>query len=78
MVRSTDSIERDIATARDQLAEALDRLSAKVDPQRLVDDTKHAVIGTVRQPKVLIPAIAFGAAGALLLGRTLFRAVLRR
>jgi hypothetical protein len=78
VARNTESIERDIEAARNQLATTLDDLAVKVDPQRLVDETKHAVLTTVKQPKVLIPGAIVGGGIALLVLRGVFRAIFRR
>ena len=75
MASKTDRIERDIEDARNQLASTLDQLSVKANPQKIVDDTKQAVIDTVKQPKVLIPlattAALLGTAALWLLTRAL-------
>jgi hypothetical protein len=76
VVSKTERLERDIEDARNQLASTLDQLSVKADPQKIVDDTKRAVLDTVKQPKILIPAA--GAATAWVVTRTVIKVVFRR
>ena len=60
MARDTDSIERDIERARDELAGTLDALASRANPQRLADDAKATVVATVRKPAVAGTLIAVG------------------
>lgn len=82
MASKTERIERDIEEARSQLASTLDQLSVKANPQKIVDDTKRAVIDTVKQPKVFIPAVGVGVvvvtATAWVVTRTVIKLVFRR
>lgn len=73
MARSTDRIEDEISAARDRLASTLDELAQRADPHRLVDNTKHAVVGTVNEPKVKYSLAGAGLLVLLLLLVKIFR-----
>ncbi len=60
MGRDTDSIERDIERARDELAETLDALATRANPQRLAEDAKATAVATLRKPVVAGSLIAVG------------------
>ncbi len=60
MPRDTDSIERDIARAREELASTLDSLAVRANPQRLADDAKNGIIATLNKPAVKFPLIGVG------------------
>ncbi|MET9325711.1 DUF3618 domain-containing protein [Tsukamurella sp. NPDC003166] len=62
MARDTESIERDIERAREQLAATLDQLGERADPRKLADQAQQSVIATVTKPPVLAAA-----AGAVVL-----------
>jgi hypothetical protein len=64
VARDTDSIERDIERARDQLASTLDELSVRANPKRLVDNAKTGLRAKLDEPAVR--AVIAGA-GALVL-----------
>ncbi|NMO03759.1 DUF3618 domain-containing protein [Gordonia sp. TBRC 11910] len=55
----TERIEQDIARAREDLANTLDALAERANPQRLADDAKAKVLVTLNQP-----VVKFGIAGA--------------
>ncbi|NLV77837.1 MAG: DUF3618 domain-containing protein [Rhodococcus sp.] len=74
MARDTDSIERDIENARNQLASTLDELSVRANPKNLVENTKQTLIAKVNQPNV--KKYAMIAAGAVV-GLLVLRKVLR-
>ncbi len=57
MARDTDSIERDIARAREELAATLDHLAVRANPQRLADDAKNGLVETLNKPAVKFPLI---------------------
>ena len=61
MARDTDSIERDIERARDQLAITLDELSTRASPQRLVECTRRKIGTTLADPRVRAALIGVGA-----------------
>ncbi|MFC9790242.1 DUF3618 domain-containing protein [Rhodococcus sp. NPDC127528] len=73
MPRDTESIERDIERARNQLASTLDELSVRTNPKRLVENTKVAVLAKVNEPPVKFALIGAGALVALLVVRKIFR-----
>ncbi|GGF38565.1 MULTISPECIES: DUF3618 domain-containing protein [Williamsia] len=60
MARDTDSIERDIARAREELAATLDNLAVRANPQRLADDAKNGLLATLNKPAVKFPLIGVG------------------
>ncbi|RDI62755.1 DUF3618 domain-containing protein [Nocardia pseudobrasiliensis] len=74
MARDTERIERDIEAARNRLANTLDELAVRADPQRIADNTKQAVLAKVNEPKVKYSLIG---AGVLVVAVVLFR-VFRR
>ncbi|MCU1641158.1 MULTISPECIES: DUF3618 domain-containing protein [unclassified Nocardia] len=61
MARDTEAIEREIEAARSRLASTLDELAVRADPQRLADNTKHALIAKVNEPKIKYSLIGAGA-----------------
>lgn len=64
MARDTDSIEREIERARDQLASTLDELSVRANPKRLVEDVKTGLRAKLDEPAV---RAALAGAGVLVL-----------
>ncbi|MDA4087667.1 DUF3618 domain-containing protein [Mycolicibacterium hassiacum] len=50
--RDPDTIQQEIDQARDQLAQTIDSLAERVNPTRLADDAKAAVVRFVTQPVV--------------------------
>ncbi len=73
MARDPDTIQRDIESARDALADSLDALSDKASPRRLIEGGKQSVRSTLGDPKVKYGLLAVGVVLALLLLRKLFR-----
>lgn len=73
MARNTDSIERDIEAARDQLASTLDELSVRANPKRLVETTKNSVVETLNEPAIKFTLIGVGAVVAILVIRSIVR-----
>ena len=73
MARNTESIERDIEAARDQLATTLDELSVRANPKRLVESTKANVLATLNTPAVKYSLIGVGAVVAALVVRSIVR-----
>lgn len=70
MARNTESIERDIEAARDQLASTLDELSVRANPKRIVESTKASVIETLNTPAVKFSLIGAGVVVAALVVRS--------
>ncbi|GAB4583889.1 MULTISPECIES: DUF3618 domain-containing protein [Nocardia] len=73
MARDTEAIEREIEAARNRLASTLDELAVRADPQRLADNTKHALVAKVNEPKIKYSLIGAGALIVLLTLVKIFR-----
>ncbi|MFF0543271.1 DUF3618 domain-containing protein [Nocardia thailandica] len=70
----TARIEKEIEIARDRLANTLDELAVRANPQRIADDTKALVVAKVNEPKVKYTLIG---AGALVVGLVLIKIIRR-
>ncbi|GAB20619.1 hypothetical protein GOEFS_121_00210 [Gordonia effusa NBRC 100432] len=66
---NTERIEQDIARAREDLANTLDALAERANPQRLADDAKSKALVTLNHPAVKYSAAGVGALILLLLVR---------
>jgi len=73
VARDPDTIQREIESARDALAETLDVLGEKASPRRLADNGKQAVLAKFADPRIKYSLIAVGAILALAILRKLFR-----
>ncbi|CAM3035479.1 DUF3618 domain-containing protein [Skermania piniformis] len=73
MARDTESIEREIEMARNQLANTLDELSVRANPRRIAEDTKQTLVAKVNEPRIKMGLIGAGAALVLLILIRLFR-----
>ena len=73
MARDPDTIQREIETARDALAESLDALGERASPQRLVDAGRRSVLSTLDDPRVRYGLIAMGVLVAAAILRRMFR-----
>ncbi|NLU83975.1 DUF3618 domain-containing protein [Rhodococcus sp. HNM0569] len=74
MARDTESIEREIENARNQLASTLDELAVRANPKRLAESTKQTVLAKLNEPAVKYGAIAVaGAVAGLLVLRRVLR-----
>jgi len=73
VARDTDSIEREIERARDQLAGTLDELSTRANPKRLVTQAKETLRAKFDEPTVRYVVIGVGALAAAVVLRKLFR-----
>jgi hypothetical protein len=73
VARDPDTIEREIEKARIALAETLDEIGTKANPQRLTDAAKTSVRAKLDEPKVKYPLIGAGVLIGLLLLRKLLR-----
>ncbi|QLY30442.1 DUF3618 domain-containing protein [Nocardia huaxiensis] len=73
MARDTEAIEREIEAARNRLANTLDELAVRADPQRLADNTKQAFVAKVNEPKIKYSLIGAGALVGVLVLVKLFR-----
>ncbi|BDD83371.1 hypothetical protein TPB0596_31340 [Tsukamurella pulmonis] len=65
MARDTESIERDIERAREQLAATLDQLGERADPRKLAEQAQQSVVATVTKPPVLAAAAGVAVVVAL-------------
>lgn len=73
MAKDTESIEREIEAARNQLANTLDELSVRANPKRLADNVKSTVIAKVNEPKVKYSLIGVGTLVVVLVVVKIFR-----
>ncbi|MGZ4518278.1 MAG: DUF3618 domain-containing protein [Mycobacteriaceae bacterium] len=73
MARDTESIEREIDRARDQLASTLDELSTRTNPKRLVTRAKQSLRAKFDEPAVRLAVIGVGAVVAVLVLRSFRR-----
>ncbi len=73
MAKDTESIEREIEAARNQLANTLDELSVRANPKRLADNVKATVIAKVNEPKVKYSLIGAGTLVVVLVVVKIFR-----
>ncbi|WP_019203683.1 DUF3618 domain-containing protein [Tsukamurella sp. 1534] len=74
MARDTESIERDIERAREQLAATLDQLGERANPQKLAEQAKTSVVATLTKPPVLAAGAAVAALGVWFVGSRFARA----
>ncbi|GAA1052366.1 MULTISPECIES: DUF3618 domain-containing protein [Dietzia] len=65
MSRSYDSIEGDIAKARDDLATTLDEIVDRVNPKNLAEEGKERAVAALTDPRVLA---VLGGFAALVIG----------
>ncbi|EKF22933.1 hypothetical protein C731_3068 [Mycolicibacterium hassiacum DSM 44199] len=72
--RDPDTIQQEIDQARDQLAQTIDSLAERVNPTRLADDAKAAVVRFVTQPVVAASLAGVG----LVVVALVFRRIRRR
>lgn len=75
MARSYESIESDIAKARDNLAETLDELTDRVSPKNLADQGKAQATEILKNPVVLA---AIGGVVALVVGGVVYSTTSKR
>ncbi|MGZ4523708.1 MAG: DUF3618 domain-containing protein [Mycobacteriaceae bacterium] len=73
MARDTESIEREIDRARDQLASTLDELSTRTNPKRLVTRAKQSLRAKFDEPAVRLAVIGVGAVVVVLVLRSFRR-----
>jgi Protein of unknown function (DUF3618) len=73
VARDPDTIQREIESARDALAESLDALSDRANPKHLVEQGRQSVQARLADPKVRYTLIGVGALLGLLIVRRLFR-----
>ena len=73
MARDPDTIQREIESARNALADSLDELSDRANPKHLVESGKESVQAKLNDPRVRYALIGVGALVGLLVIRSLFR-----
>ena len=73
MARDAATIQAEIERARDSLATAVDELTTRANPKRVVEQGKRTIADTLAEPKVKYSLIAVGALLALVVLRRLFR-----
>lgn len=73
MVRDAETIQAEIERARDSLAAAVDELTTRANPRRVVDQGRKTLTATLAEPKVKYSLIAVGALVGLVILRRLFR-----
>ena len=73
MARDAETIQAEIERARDALAVAVDELTTRANPKRVVEQGKQTLASLLAEPKVKYSLIAVGALLALLVVRRLFR-----
>ncbi|MQY28824.1 DUF3618 domain-containing protein [Nocardia aurantia] len=73
MARDTESIEREIEAARNRLANTLDELAVRADPERIAGNAKKAIFAKLNQPQVKYSLIGAGALVVLVTAVRIFR-----
>jgi len=73
VVRDAETIQAEIERARDSLAAAVDELTTRANPRRVVDQGRQTLAATLAEPKVKYSLIAVGALLAVVVIRRLFR-----
>lgn len=73
MARDPDTIQREIESARDALAESLDALADRANPKHLVAQGREQVQARLADPRVKYALIGVGVLVGLLVVRNLFR-----
>ena len=73
MARDAETIQAEIERARDSLAIAVDELTTRANPKRVVEQGRQTLTATLADPKVKYALMAVGALVALVVVRRLFR-----
>jgi hypothetical protein len=73
VARDAETIQAEIERARDSLATAVDELTTRANPKRVVEQGKRTVTATLQEPKVKYSLIAVGALVVVVIIRRLFR-----
>jgi hypothetical protein len=73
VARDAETIQAEIERARDALAVAVDELTTRANPKRVVEQGRQTLMQTLAEPKVKYSLIAVGALFALVVIRRLFR-----
>ncbi|MFT3714811.1 MAG: DUF3618 domain-containing protein [Gordonia sp. (in: high G+C Gram-positive bacteria)] len=73
MADDTERIEQQIAQAREDLANTLDQIADRANPQHLAADAKTKAVAFVNRPPVKYSLIGSAAVAVLLVVRKIFR-----
>ena len=73
MTRDAETIQAEIERARDSLATAVDELTTRANPKRVIEQGRKTVLDTLAEPRVKYSLIAVGALLAVVVVRRLFR-----
>jgi hypothetical protein len=73
VARDAETIQAEIERARDSLATAVDELTTRANPKRVVEQGKRTMTATLQEPKVKYSLIAVGALLVVVIIRRLFR-----
>ena len=73
MARDAETIQSEIERARDSLAVAVDELTTRANPKRVVEQGRRTLTATLQEPKVKYSLIAVGAMVAIVIVRRMFR-----
>ena len=73
MVRDAETIQAEIERARDSLAAAVDELTTRANPKRVVEQGRRTLTATLAEPRVKYSLIAVGALVGLVILRRLLR-----
>jgi hypothetical protein len=73
VVRDAETIQAEIERARDSLAAAVDELTTRANPKRVVEEGRRTLTATLADPKVKYSLIAVGALVGLVILRRLLR-----
>ena len=73
MVRDAETIQAEIERARDSLAAAVDELTTRANPKRVVEQGRRTLTTTLAEPNVKYSLIAVGALVGLVILRRLLR-----
>ena len=73
MARDAETIQAEIERARDSLATAVDELTTRANPKRVIEEGRKTVLATLAEPRVKYSLIAVGALVGLVILRRLFR-----
>ncbi len=73
MVRDAETIQAEIERARDSLATAVDELTTRANPKRVIEEGRKTLLATLAEPRVKYSLMAVGALLAVVVVRRLFR-----
>lgn len=73
MARDADTIQAEIERARDALAVAVDEITTRANPKRIMEQGKQTIKEKLAEPKIRFALIGAGALIGLVIIRRLFR-----